>query len=129
LCFFVSDFSVFSKYSFQDSANLYADNINSFHNDLLVLLTFILVFLIYLLVKIWFNYKQGRKLNVFVLFYGIVDYLRFKCFNLVELLTLLFFKKNNTGYSEFLFLKNKKKGKTTFLLLPFVIFFFLQISL
>ena len=126
LCFFVSDFSVFSKYSFQDSANLYADNINSFHNDLLVLLTFILIFLTYLLVKIWFNYKQNRKINVFVFFYSIVDYLKFKSFNLLELLNFLFIKKNSSSYSQFLFLKNKKKGKPTFFLLLFVVFLFLS---
>jgi hypothetical protein len=123
LCFFVSDFSVFSKYSFQDSANLYADNINSFHNDLLVLLTFILIFLIYLLVKIWFNYKKNRKVNAFVFFYGVADFLKFKTLSLLELLNCIFFKKNNSGYSKFLFLKKKKEGSTSIFLVLFVIVF------
>jgi len=45
---------------------------------------------------------------------------------LLELLNFLFIKKNSSSYSQFLFLKNKKKGKPTFFLLLFVVFFFLS---
>ena len=69
-----SEYSIFSKYFFQDSGNLYSENINSFHNDLIILLTFILIFLIYFMSKIFFNYKLNRKFNIFTLFYSFINF-------------------------------------------------------
>ena len=58
-----SEYSIFSKYFFQDSGNLYSENINSFHNDLIILLTFILIFLIYFMSKNYFFYKWIASTN------------------------------------------------------------------
>lgn len=65
--------NIFSKFHFQNSANVYADNIYAFHETLMVLLIFILVFLLFILVKIIINYKSSKVFN-FKYFFNLLLY-------------------------------------------------------
>ena len=105
-----SEYSIFSKYFFQDSGNLYSENINSFHNDLIILLTFILIFLIYFMSKIFFNYKLNRKFNIFTLFYSFINFykLNIKFFFLISWFfnSILKLNKKLLSVDSFFLIKN-----------------------
>lgn len=58
-------FSIFNQFSFSDSANIYADNIYMFHNELMVTLFFILLLLFYIFGISIFLFRSNRCYNFY----------------------------------------------------------------